>query len=683
VQNKRTYQVFLTVLLLVCFHTVQAQNVLRGIGDRMSRGGSSGGNDSLQRRNKHEDSITINFRYLDVSRISQLDSSISDFNRRFPVPYTHHYLGNVGLAARSMLFSPNTQSGFVPGFHAFDVYKWSLDRVRFFNTTRPYTELGYTLGSQTHQTIEVQHTQNFKPYWNIGLHYRLINSPGFFRNQRTNHNNYLFTSWYQSPRKRYNNYVVLLGNKLQAAENGGIRNDANYLDSSLFAERLSIPTKLGPIDEQFTRSPFGSDLTTGNEYREFTALLRQQYDLGRKDSIVTDTTVIPLFYPRVRFEHTLQYGTRRYKFQDYEVDTLSYWNNFGLKVDTGYVYPRGEDTLVLEDRWKVLSNDFSIYTFPDAKNLQQFLKLGAELELWSGRFKKWNGTEKNSRETITNVIAHGEYRNRTRNQKWDMLAFGRLHASGYNAGDYQAFVSLQRLISSKLGSLQVGFENSSRSPAFSQDERSSFYLDDAKSLNKENVSHIFGAIINPKLKLRLGADYFLVGNYIYYRDFYRVEQESGLFNLLRLSAQKTFRLTRHVNWYAEAYLQQKTGNVDLNVPLVLTRNRLAFEGNFFRNLFLSTGVEVRYHTPYKADHYTPFIGQFAYQDTVTIKNRPDIHAYFNFRIRGFQAYIRAENLNTLNYSDNGISFTRHNFAVPDYPYPGLVLRFGIYWSFVN
>jgi hypothetical protein len=129
-------------------------------------------------------------------------------------------------------------------------------------------------------------------------------------------------------------------------------------------------------------------------------------------------------------------------------------------------------------------------------------------------------------------------------------------------------------------------------------------------------------------------------------------------------------------------IQQKTGAVELNLPFFFTYNRLAFEGNFFKNLFLSTGIELRYHTPYKMDHYSPVLGDFAFQDTLRIKNRPDIHAFFNFRIKSFKAFIRAENLNTIQY-DNGLSFRRHNFAAPDYPYPGLVLRFGIFWSFVN
>ena len=51
----------------------------------------------------------------------------------------------------------------------------------------------------------------------------MINSPGIFKNQNTNHNNYLLRSWYESPKKRYNNYVEYCINKLQSSENGGIQ----------------------------------------------------------------------------------------------------------------------------------------------------------------------------------------------------------------------------------------------------------------------------------------------------------------------------------------------------------------------------------------------------------------------------------------------------------------------------
>ena len=245
-----------------------------------------------------------------------MDSSVTDFSKRFPVPATNIYLGNLGNASRSLLFSPNLISGFDPGFHAFDIYKIKLENVRFFNTTRPYSEINYMLGSRVEQMIELMHTQNIKPNWNFAFKYRLINSPGYFKNQKTNHNNYLFNSWFQSRSKRYNNYFVIMSNRLQSAESGGILQDEDYLGDPVFKDRFNIRTYIGG-DPQFGRNFFSTIITTGNKYSEFTTLLRQQIDFGRKDSLVTDSTVVPLFYPSLRFEHNIQFDVYKYRFQDY------------------------------------------------------------------------------------------------------------------------------------------------------------------------------------------------------------------------------------------------------------------------------------------------------------------------------------------------------------------------------
>ena len=120
------------------------------------------------------------------------------------------------------------------------------------------------------------------------------------------------------------------------------------------------------------------------------------------------------------------------------------------------------------------------------------------------------------------------------------------------------------------------------------------------------------------------------------------------------------------------------------MPVLYTRNRIAYERQVFRNLNISTGIEVRYNTPYKADNYSPVLGQFFYQDSVTINNGPDIAAFLQFRIRGFKAFIRLENLNTAEVTpDGGFGWTDNNLAAMGYPYPGLQIRVGIWWSFVN
>lgn len=639
-------------------------------------GGGQQGGDSLQRRDKYADSISIVFNYLDTTRALRFDSSIRDYYTRFPIPYTYHYLGNPGTAAQPLLFQLKGRPGWDPGFHAFDVYLYSLENSRFFNTTRPYTELGYTLGSQSQQIIDLIHTQNLKPNWNASAQYRLIISPGYFKNQRTAHRNFRVTSWYQGRKKRYNNYLILLGNKSEVAENGGIANDKDYLTDPNYDRRFTIPVKLGN-DVEYTPNPFSTgEALLGNHYGEFNVLLRQQYDFGRKDSIVTDSTSIPLFYPRVRFEHTFNYSSQEYQFQDDSTRAIrdsAYFIQF-YRYDS--TYPFEKLGVLKEDRWRQVANDFSIYTFPDAKNQQQFVKVGIQYQWLYGKLR-------NGWEDFYNLMAHGEYRNRTRNQKWNIQALGRLWWNGYNAGDYHAYITLQRLLSRKVGSLLVGFENMNRSPSFVFDKRSNYYIGTPNSFDKENTTHLFARATNPVLKLELGADYYLVSNYLYFRDFYQPTQESSVFSVLMLHASKAFRLSRTLNWYAEAYLQQETGNAPINIPVFVTRQRIAFEGNFYRNLHLSTGLDARYNSPYRMDHYSPLIGQFAYQDTLRINNRADISAFLHFRIRSFKVMTRLENINTINFKRGDFAFNRHNFGAPDYPYPGPVLRFSFFWSFVN
>ena len=415
--------------------------------------------------------------------------------------------------------------GWDPGFHTFDIYRWTLEKARFLSTTRPYSELAYQLASKSEQIIELMHTQNIKPNWNFLLQYRLINAPGFFNNQKTNHNNYLVTNTYETVNRRYRNYFVLLGNRIQTGENGGIKNTEDYLNDPDFKDRFLIPTNLGG-DPNFSRNFFSSNVGTGNRYYDFTILFRQQFDLGRKDSLVTDSTVIPLFYPRFRFEHSFTFGKYRYEFRDFLGDSIFYKNNYDLTL-------RGPiDTVFIKDQWTEFVNDFSIYQFPDAKNLQQFFKVGAAVQNLQLLLPTRRG--------YYNIYGHAEYRNKTRNQKWDILASGKLYLAGFNFGDYSAYVSLQRATGKKVaGYVQIGFENVNRTPSFIFNSRSDFYrVTQASNFKNENSTHLFASLFQPSLRLRLSGDYYLLTNYTYIRDFHVAEQFNSLFNVVRIAVRR-------------------------------------------------------------------------------------------------------------------------------------------------
>ncbi|KAA9037277.1 hypothetical protein FW778_17780 [Ginsengibacter hankyongi] len=655
---------------------------------------------SFQHRDDLADSITIYFRYLDSIKNDYLDSSLDDFNKFYTVPADYVTLGNNGTAAYPVLFSPLLKSGWDAGFHAFDIYKYSLENTRFFKTTRPFTQMTYLLGSGKEQVIKVLHTQNIKPNWNAGFEYELISSPGIFQTQNSNINNYRFFSNYQGKRKRYAAYFVLLGNKINVSENGGIRNDSFLLDPQR-KKRFAVPVNLGG-DVGQTFNVFSTKVNTGDLYGNFTALFRQSYDFGIKDSlIINDSTTEYLFYPKFRFQHTINYSSYGYQFQD---KVLGYQTYTGIKnaaLDSAFFHDRYDTTLTLredslnfrlQDKWKFVSNDFSIKQFPETKNPAQFIEAGIRLENFSGEFLRakilpqlvvlppYRLQFSFLKKTFYNVVLHGEYRNKTRNKKWDALLKGDFYATGFNAGDYSAYATLTRFLNPKLGNIQVSFQNVNRSPSYIFNGFSSFDIDNTSLTKKENLTVISALAFNPRFTVM--ARNISITNYTYLKNYYQTDQFNGLVNITQVTASTKNKLVGHLNLYSDFIVQQSTGNNPIRVPLFFTRQRMAFEGNFYKNLFLSTGLDVKYNTPYKAYNYSPVMGHFFPQDSVTISNLPELDFYFDFRIKAFTGVVKLENLNTVNFA-NGFDFTNNSFAAPNYPTPGLIFRIGVQWNFVN
>ena len=652
-------------------------------------GKSKGDSLTFQHRDDAADSITISYRYLDSLNSDHLDSSIDNFNRFYTVPADYVTLGNNGTAGYPVLFTPLLKAGWDAGFHAFDLYKYTLENTQFYKTTKPFTQLTYLLASAKEQVIGVVHTQNIKPNWNVGINYRLISSPGFFQTQNSNINNYRFFSNYQGNKKRYNACFVLLGNKIKTSENGGITNDST-LQENIYSKRFSVPVTFGG-DVQESFNVFSTAVSVGNFYSNFTAFFRQSYDFGIKDSlIINDSTTEYLFYPKFRFQHTLNYSTSTYKFRDTLADltsaeadaaTLKQWYNINVNS-----YP--DLNFFVQDKWAFVSNDFAIRQFPETKNTGQFIEAGARIENFKGTFSSslrplyqvqifpLPAKEK----SFYNIALHGEYRNKTRNRKWDAILKGEFYANGFNAGDYSAYASLTRVLNAKLGNVQVSFQNVNRTPSYIFNSNSSFNLDSTTESKKENISVLAVSAVNRRFTLM--ARNVSITNYTYYKDYYHSDQFNGLVNVTQVSASTKNKIIGHLNLMSDFIVQQTSGNNPVRVPLLFTRQRLAFEGNFYKNLFLSTGLDVIYYTPYKPYNYSPVLGKFFPQDSVTISNLPKVDAFFDFRIKTFTGLVKIENLNTIDFA-NGFGFTNNNFAAPRYPTPGFIFRIGVQWNFIN
>jgi len=660
----------LVLIFFIQFCYAQQPDVLRQVGGRLNnlKGSTGGRTDTIgfEHRNDKKDSISITYKYLDSVRSIPFDSTINDFDKYFSVPSSYQYLGNNGAAAYSLIYSPFAKPGWDAGLHAFDVYRFTLEESKFYKTNRPFTQLSYQLASGKEQMIKALHTQNPRPNLGFGFDYRLVSAPGFFVTQNTNHKSYRLFGNYQGKRKRYAAFLIVVGNTIKNSENGGIKADSLLADPNR-KKRYAVPVNLGNAGE-YEPNPFQSSVNTGNIYKDFTLFLRQTYDIGKRDSIaVNDSTTEYLFYPKLRAQYSFTYSNYNYLYKDVLADSAIYKNWYDI------AFGRPRDSLYVQEKWKIISNDFSLLQFPDTKNAAQFLLVGAKMENIKLESLKGN-------RDFYNVILHGEYRNKTRNKLWDVLAKGEFYLNGLNAGDYSAYATLGRYLNKRFGDVRLFFRNVNRTPSFIYNSSSAFNFNNPGITKKENITS-FGAEANNQF-INIGFKNHLITNFAYFSDYYHTAQSSKVINLLQVYASKKIRLTKRWNWYAEVIAQQTDGSAPVKVPLLFTRNRLSYEGIFFKNLVLSTGLELRYYTPYKAYNYSPVMGQFMPQDSFKLKNLPDIHAFFHFRIKSFVAFIRAENLNTVNFA-NGFSFTNNNFAAPHYPTQGFLLRFGIQWAFVN
>jgi hypothetical protein len=391
--------------------------------------------------------------------------------------------------------------------------------------------------------------------------------------------------------------------------------------------------------------------------------------------VVNDSTTYYLFYPRLRLQHSFQINTYNYQYIDNSPDSSTH---FYQKAYGFLSTPL--PGFNIQDKWSQIINDFSLFQYPVAKNQSQFLTEGISLENLKGTFAS-------SIQEFYNVYAHGEYRNQTRNKKWDIELNGKLYLEGYNVGNYEAFASLFRSLGTKIGYLEAGFQNVNRTPSFVYQRSSSFDFNSTGqgNLSNENNTQLFGYLWTPLLNLKLGAHYYLMTNYTYLKDYTGPTQYSSPFNILQFSAEKVTHFSKRWVWYGDFYFQQVTGDAPIRLPLFYTRDRLIYEGKFYRKLDLAVGLEARYGTAFKEDMYSPLLGQFFPQlgqkdspygrEPVVYHNAPDISAFVHFRIRTFYLVFRAENLNAFAFGVNQ--------PYVGYGDPGFIIHFGVTWGFVN
>ena len=588
-----------------------------------------------------------------------IDTTLANFQNYSPLYQPDNPtigLGGNGLAYREMLFRPSKAIGFDAGFHSLDLFRLTQDSLRFYRARTPYTELYYVNGKTLEQTFKVTHSQNVKPNLNIGANFNRLGGDGLYINQKTDHLNAALFAWYESPNKRYNIIADILFNKIQAGENGSTINDTIFKGESL-AKNAEV-----------VRLSATGDDRPNQTWRRTQYFLKQYYYIGRKDSLPGENGSEKIL-PTQRVTHSFSYTRDRYRFYRNEADV---YRAFPILPSRDYV--ETNDSTIVNN----LHNEFN-YSFYLRSKAVSFLKNEAKLDLGvQNDLYRYEQLEYRKNFSNTTLKAGFSYRF---SDKVALEADLQQIMQGVSFGDFLYEAKANFLLGKSIGRIVLGAYTQNKSPEQMFERVNYQYHSWDRSFRKSKVNNLSFLYENPKFKLSGKAEYFLVSNYLYYKETSSAQQiepaQLGTnINLLKLTVQKAFKYGRFSLDNFAVY--QKTDFQDiLRTPEIYTYNSVYYASRLFKVLYTNVGFDLRFNTPFKAPAYAINVSQF-YNDNrgLEYSTYPVVDVWVKATLKRTNLFIKYD------YANQNL-FSRGYYTVRGYPMQDALLKFAVSWKFYN
>lgn len=614
----------------------------------------------------NDKNIKVQYKLLNSEKTHLPDSAIHTFHRKAYSQPWYIDLGNFGSAVRNLAFTPEERLGPTLGYNALDVYRIKPDSLRFYNTTAPYSLFAFNLGSKLEQNLHILHTQNIKPNWNVAAEYKRIGAGGFFLLQRTIHDMGSVSTNYESINRRYKLKAGVTYNKATQDENGGIADETQLTDPD-FNTRTNVDINYANAEAN-SGSALPRSLVT-NSMRDYNVVLQHSYAWGRTDTLYNDdsTKVSITFTPRFSISHHARLSNQQYTYKDKAPDSLRYAPFFNNQFQQN-------DSVFTRQKQNTFDNALLLNGFIGKNEKQMRFTAGAGIQV-----DKFSTRYLVSADFVTYVSNYllGQIRKEALQPgQWFYGADAKFYVTGIAAGNslFKAYAGKE--LGNGIATLQAGIQQNINNAPYSYTLYKNQYDTISNSFDKESITTIFANISSVKYDFNIGIRNYLVANYLYFNQTQVADQYATAFNLLQVSAQKALRWKGFV-LDNELMYQQAPGDAPVNLAMLMGRHQLSYESKIFRNaLQIATGVEMRYHSPYRTAAYSPIFHRFYYINTYTLSNDPVYAAFFNFKIKRFRCFIMVDQLQTLFTEGNVIN-------APGYPAQDMMMRFGFTWPLMK
>jgi hypothetical protein len=526
--------------------------------------------------------------------------------------FSEVYLGNIGLAKYNILSPFKDNSNSI-----YDVFANS-------NKVDAYTDIFFTTGSGKEGIININHKQQLSKMIGVNLNILRSSSEGLYLDQKASLSKLKGDILYESKNKRYNlNFSVDFYKRINEL-NGGINDtvfDLLFDDGGL---KLLYPTNLS--NANLEKSSRVLDLT--HEYKI------------KADSVST-----------FGLRQNINYVTEKFEYVD---GNNSFYKNYFIDSSSSY------DTLVI----KYLTHNF--YVDYKTEKLNYYLGI-------SNSYADYKADSVFIPSMIHSALGGVSYKenkiNFTSTFSYTFNGFLKGNMFFRNSLTYSDTTLL-------LNEIILNGEYAITTPTLYHSQYYSNHLKWNNILNTENKLVVNINATSSKYKLKIGGEFQLRDNYLYYDTLSLVAQKQVVF--YQLNASKHFEITKWLHFIPSVFYQDVISDENIDLPSFVTQARFYGQGKLFKKILtFKVGVDVLYYTDFYSKAYNPSFDNFYIQNSFKAGSYPfiDIFAEF-YSKKNLAFFIKATHAN---YGIFGSSYS----ATSNYHQQDRTINFGVKWRLFN
>ena len=560
---------------------------------------------------------------------------------RFNNGYYAHRSG-VGQPHRQLHFSQNTSTKFNYWNSCLSEYLITPENAKFFQVSRPYTELQFGNSLNSDYQVNTIHSQNILPNWNAGFEYNLIGAEGTYINSSVRNHSLSATTNFFSKDLRYNLLAGITWNNYKIGEYGGIMGD------TLFTQNIQTNRSAIPV-----YSPLAS-----NQFIDLNMFASQSFRLAKVDSSSKASTfnigkiTHEIHYAKTQRTYFDSAGNTFYENQYF--DTLFTEDAFGTKTLNNTVFWSND---IHQDA--VYRNPFKIYAGINHELIQTTDAL---------HFNKYNQLTFLGRARISPV-------------KYITLTpyIEQVFSSNYSNGDYKYKASLDFDLSETQFPLISLFELelSARKPDYIFLQYTSNHYQWNETPNEKTNTFKANADFTYK-SFNIGVTYHSIKDFYYFGQNITPSVYNDNLNIFQTSFNFNIDFFDLIYLNSSSAVQTTNKNSIVSVPLFYTKNSFFFDfWAFKKSLHLQTGTDIYYNTKYKAQAYSPDLAAFYVQRTQEFGNNLWADIFITAQIKRATIFIKFAHVNSMFINNPDY------MMMPHYPTSDFLFKWGFIWKFFD